>query len=103
MQGWILSGGVILFAHAQTVSQASTVFSETTRFFEYFFFELGADMGEPLLKPRIGFWPKGSLNQIVACVNTSVYRAQLENKPPIHYQSSLFGAVTFKAYEFVPG
>jgi hypothetical protein len=81
-----------------------TIVCETTGLFENLFFELGTDISEPFLEPRIGFRSKGSRHQIVACVNTPVYRAQLENKAPIHHQSSVFGAaVTLKANKSAPG
>ena len=77
----------------------STLFRERILFLQQFLFELGADVGKPVLKPRIGYRPENSRHKLVARVHSSVYRALLKNEPPIYDLFLFFEVVTSKNHK----
>ena len=77
----------------------SAIFRERILLLQQFLFELGADMGKPMLKPGIGYRPENSGHKLVAGVNASVYRALLKNKPPIYDLFPFFEVITSKNHK----
>ena len=77
----------------------SAIFRKRSRLFQQFLFQFGSDVGKPMLKPRMGYRPEDSRNQLVAGVNSSVYRALLKNKPPIHDVLLFFEVVASKSHK----
>jgi hypothetical protein len=56
-------------------------------------------VGKPMLEPRIGYRPENPGNELIASVDSSIYRALLKDKPPIHESSIFFEVVTSKGHK----